>query len=100
MPLYEFRCNKCGARDEVFARSVSATVTVPRCPRGGDEPGHAMERIMSGFARHLTDGDRLAEAEAKWGAEVESVMGPGPDVGRNARIYDQLAKDLPTKEDA
>lgn len=59
-----------------------------------------MERIMSGFARQLTDMDRLAEAEGKWGAEVESVMGPGPDVGRNVRVYDQLSKDLPSKEDA
>jgi putative FmdB family regulatory protein len=99
MPLYEFRCSKCGARDEVFARSFSSTVTAPRCPRSG-EAGHVMERIMSGFVRHLTEGDKLAEAEARWGAEVESVMGPGPDVGRNARVYDQLAKDLPTKEDA
>jgi hypothetical protein len=59
-----------------------------------------MERIMSGFARHLTETDKLAEAEATWGKEVDAVMGPGPDVGRNARYYDQLAKDLPTKEDA
>jgi len=100
MPLYEFRCSRCGAKDEVFARSISATVSAPQCPRAGSEQGHTMQRIMSGFARHMTDMDRLAEAEAKWGAEVESVMGPGPDVGRNARVYDQLSKGLPTKEDA
>jgi putative FmdB family regulatory protein len=99
MPLYEFQCTKCGARDEVFARSMSAEVKTPLCPKGGGKAGHAMQRVVSGFARHLTSADQLAEAEAKWGKEVNAAMGPEPDVGKYARRYESLSKNLPKKED-
>lgn len=96
MPLYEFQCAKCGAREEVFTRSIGAEVAAPRCPRAAKgERGHRMERIVSPFARHLTDADKLAEAEAKFGKEVDAAMGPEPDVGKMARRYEELAKDLP-----
>ncbi len=95
MPLYEFQCPKCGSREEIFRRTVTADIETPPCPRAGAEAGHQMRRVVSKFAQHKTVADQLAEAEAKWGKEVESVMGPGPDVGRFARRYDQLAKDLP-----
>jgi putative FmdB family regulatory protein len=100
MPLYEFQCKKCGARDEVFTRSMSAEVKAPKCskaPKG--ERGHTMQRIVSKFARHMTMADQIAEAEAKYGAEVEASMGPEPDVGRYARRYDELASNLPSTKD-
>ncbi|HMO54782.1 MAG TPA: hypothetical protein PJ994_09785 [Tepidiformaceae bacterium] len=50
---------------------------------------------MSSFVRHLTEGDKLAEAEATYGAEVEAAMGSEPDIGRLARRYDRLSSDLP-----
>lgn len=40
----------------------------------------------------------MAEAEAKFGKEVDAAMGPGPDVGRMARRYEKLSKDLPPPE--
>ena len=95
MPLYEFMCAKCGSRDEVFSRSMMAEVIPPGCKKAGKEPGHEMRRIVSKFVRHKTIGDQLEEAEAKWGKEVEAAMGPEPDIGRYARRYDALAKDLP-----
>ncbi|MCL4242133.1 MAG: hypothetical protein KJ048_12365 [Dehalococcoidia bacterium] len=97
MPLYEYLCECCGAREEVFARSVDRAATPPPCPNGkaGKTNPHRMKRIMSPFARHLTEGDKLAEAEATYGAEVEAVMGKGPDIGRLARRYDRLSHDLP-----
>jgi hypothetical protein len=58
-----------------------------------------MQRVVSLFARHLTVADQLAEAEAKWGKEVDAAMGPEPDVGRLARRYGELAKDLPAPDD-
>lgn len=99
MPLYEFQCPKCGSREEVFRRSVTATIDAPPCPAAAGEGGHEMQRVVSRFARHKTDTDRLVDAEAKWGNQVESVMGPGPDVGRFARRYDKLAKDLPPPDE-
>lgn len=95
MPFYEFACKKCGTRDEVFARSISTPVVAPKCKAAGREKGHEMQRIMSKVIRQKTLSDQLAEAEAKYGAEVESVLGAGPDVGKHARRYEALAKDLP-----
>lgn len=95
MPFYEYSCTKCGAREEVFARSYKSEISAPACKAAGREKGHQMQRVMSGFIRQRTLGDQLAEAEAKWGKEVEASMGPGPDVGKLARRYETLAKDLP-----
>lgn len=99
MPLYEYQCKRCGARDEVFARSMNSAVEAPTCPKAGDESGHEMERVVSTFARHLTVADKLVEAEAKWGKEVDTVMGPEPDVGRYARRYEELAQGLPPERE-
>jgi putative FmdB family regulatory protein len=95
MPLYEFQCGTCGARDEVFTRAIQEDVPAPPCPAAKGEPGHEMRRAVSSFARHMTMADKLAEAEAKFGKEVDAVMGDEPDVGRYARRYDSLAKGLP-----
>lgn len=98
MPLYEFLCVKCGAQEEVFARTLTADIKTPACPRAGRQKGHEMRRIVSRFAQHKTVADQLVEAEAKWGKEVDAAMGKEPDVGRYARRYDQLAKGLPPDE--
>lgn len=99
MPLYEFRCAACGARDEVFARSVNTEVVPPACPTAPGQPGHDMTRAISAFARRLTLADQLSEAEARFGKEVDAVMGKEPDVGRFARRYDQFAQNLPGSGD-
>ena len=98
MPIYEFRCPLCNAKDSVFVRSVSSDVPTPKCPNAACKKSKPMVRAMSPFARHLTEADQLAEAEAKFGKEVDAAMGPGPDVGRLARRYDRLASDLPPPE--
>ena len=95
MPFYEFSCVKCGSRDEVFARSMATPVVPPKCKTAGREKGHEMRRIISKVIRQKTLSDQIVEAEAKWGNEVNSALGPTPDVGKLARRYDRLAKDLP-----
>jgi putative FmdB family regulatory protein len=100
MPLYEFLCPKCGARDEVFTRRIQADVPVPACPQASKETGHDMKRVVSKFARHRTVADQLVEAEARWGKEVDAAMGAEPDVGKYARRYESLSKNLPKVEDA
>jgi putative FmdB family regulatory protein len=85
MPVYEFRCPTCGAVAEVFARSVNAEVAAPPCPA---DPAHTTVRAISRFASHLDMNTRLAEAEARFGAEVDAAMGPAPDIGRAARRLD------------
>jgi putative FmdB family regulatory protein len=95
MPVYEYACKKCGSRAEVFARSISATVATPKCSAAGREKGHEMQRIISKVVRQKTLSDQIADAEAKFGKEVDAAMGAAPDVGKMARRYDALAKDLP-----
>lgn len=95
MPLYEFLCTKCGNVEEVFSRTMLAEVKAPACSKAGREKGHDMRRIVSKFVRHKTLNDQIDEAEAKYGKEVDAAMGPGPDVGKYARRYESLAKDLP-----
>ncbi len=92
MPLYEFACAQCGARDEVFRKRVAEVVEPPPCPTA---PDHEMRRVMSVFAHHLGFATKLSEAEATYGKEVDAAMGPEPDVGKAARDYERLAKDLP-----
>jgi len=98
MPFYEYVCTKCGTKAEVFARSVTVEVVPPKCEKAGREKGHEMRRIISQFVRHRTIGDQLAEAEAKWGKEVESALGPEPDIAKYANRYERLAKDLPPEK--
>ncbi len=95
MPFYEYQCAKCGSRAEVFVRSVNAAATAPRCADAGRQKGHEMIRIMSPIIRHMNDADKLAEAEAKYGKEVDAALGASPDVGKLARRYEKLSKDLP-----
>ncbi|MGQ9466879.1 MAG: FmdB family zinc ribbon protein [Anaerolineae bacterium] len=46
MPIYEYRCPKCGERFEKFVRSISAQTEVV-CPRCGNT---AVEKAVSLFA--------------------------------------------------
>jgi putative FmdB family regulatory protein len=96
MPLYEYRCPRCGRIEEVFARSMNTAVKAPRCHcEGAPKRGAEMQRTVSPFARHRTLKDQMQEAEARFGKEVDAAMGPSPDVGKYAKRYDELAKDLP-----
>ena len=95
MPFYEFRCTKCDARTETFLKRIPKAVEIPDCPAADGEAGHQMVQMMSLFQRHLSSKDKIAEAEAKYGAEVDAAMGPEPDVDKYARRYSELAKDLP-----
>jgi len=102
MPFYEYQCRDCGSRAEVFARRMDAIVAPPVCPAatGRDGGAHEMQRVVSSFQRHLTEADKVAEAEAKYGKEVDAALGATPDVGKLSRRYDSVAKGLPRTEDA
>ncbi len=95
MPFYEFRCNKCDARQETFLRRIPDVVELPDCPAADGERGHEMVQMMSLFQRHLSSSTKIEEAEAKYGAEVDAAMGSEPDIDKYARRYSELAKDLP-----
>ncbi|MCY3603024.1 MAG: hypothetical protein OXH12_08075 [Chloroflexi bacterium] len=98
MPLYEFACDICGAREEVFRQRMTSDVEPPPCPEAPEDGECRMTRVMSGFAHHLSFATKVAEAEATYGAEVDAAMGPDPDIGKFARRYDEAAKDLSPSE--
>ncbi|HIE38832.1 MAG TPA: zinc ribbon domain-containing protein [Anaerolineales bacterium] len=52
MPIYEYRCQKCGERFEKFVRSFSAQQTL-ECPRcGSDEVEKAVSLFGVGSSTH------------------------------------------------
>jgi putative FmdB family regulatory protein len=102
MPFYEYQCSKCGSRTEVFARRMDVSLPPPSCPATAGDPdgAHEMQRVVSRFQRRLTEADKIAEAEAKYGKEVDAALGATPDVGKLSRRYENLAGGLPRREDA
>ncbi|MFQ5382009.1 MAG: hypothetical protein ACE5EF_10355 [Dehalococcoidia bacterium] len=93
MPVYEFRCPACQSRREILYRTVPDEVEVPHCE--SPDCGALMARTFSPFARHLTMKDKLVEAEARFGKEVDDVMGPESDFASHVDRYDSLSKGLP-----
>jgi len=49
MPIYEYRCRKCGAKFEKFVRSLSAQNTV-QCPRCGSEEVEKAISLLGGIS--------------------------------------------------
>lgn len=59
MPIYQYDCDDCGERVEVFHRSASNT-TGASCP---ECDGTSLTRVMSLFARRRTGSQRLEEVD-------------------------------------
>lgn len=55
MPIYEYRCRKCGKRFSVLTLRVSETAE-PRCDKCGSQ---AADRLMSRFAMPKSDEARM-----------------------------------------
>ncbi|MBM2810681.1 MAG: putative regulatory protein, FmdB family [Chloroflexi bacterium] len=52
MPIYEYRCNACGRRSQVFFRSFSAAERQPSCPHCSSAD---MGKVPSRVARIRSD---------------------------------------------
>lgn len=58
MPVYEFRCENCGKRVEMLVRSFEEQdLPCPFCKN------NSLRRVMSAFAYHRSEGDRLASLD-------------------------------------
>ena len=59
MPLFEFRCSKCGKK---FAQLIGMTAdsSIPACPRCG---GTEVEKLISRFLRLRSEDDKLDALE-------------------------------------
>jgi putative FmdB family regulatory protein len=89
VPVYEFRCNACGATVSVFTRSINATVE-GKCERCGSTD---LRRLVSrvavlrpGAGVDLDNLDNLdpndPKAMAAWARQMQQEMGPeaGPEM--------------------
>lgn len=92
MPVYEYRCQRCRRVSSLLVRSFSAEVN-PECSHCG---GHDLNRLISRFAFHRSEEDRLErladpdqfggfdendpKSVARWarrmGAELGEDLGP------------------------
>lgn len=59
MPIYEYRCLDCRNKVEILVLPGSQATT-PTCPRCG---GTRMQRLMSSFAYHMSEKDRLSQLD-------------------------------------
>lgn len=59
MPIYEYRCNVCHQRVSIFTRSVHQHIE-PTCDLCGATD---LKRLVSSFAVHRTEADRLADID-------------------------------------
>ena len=57
MPIYEFRCDDCGKRTSLFVR----TVNTPYAAVCGACQSQNMKRLVTSFAIHRTEADRMAD---------------------------------------
>ena len=80
MPIYEYKCQSCGAKTSHLVRSSSQPFE-PKCQACG---GLELTRIFSTFAHHRSEGDRLAE--------FDSSKGVGDDFYRDDRNIGLWAK--------
>jgi putative FmdB family regulatory protein len=60
MPIYEYRCKKCGAGFEHLARTLSALA--PNCPKcGAAKPQKQFSVFSAGSAQHNHDAEPCAD---------------------------------------
>ncbi|HEY8766930.1 MAG TPA: zinc ribbon domain-containing protein [Dehalococcoidia bacterium] len=90
MPIYEYKCAECERLTSVFTRSVSAP-PAGKCKHCGSKK---LERVMSKFAHHKSDGDILRD----YGSEpkrLEDYKDPR-QIGRWAeRKFDEFGMEMP-----
>ena len=87
MPVYEFACNACGARVDVFTRSISADVSgsCERC--GSNDLRRVVSRVaVLGIRGGDVDLDSMdpndPKAMAAWARQMQAQMGAdaGPEM--------------------
>ena len=86
MPIYEYRCDACGAASSHFFRSISAA-TDPNCPECGSA---AMSRLVSKIAYVKPDAERLSQLD------TSRILGglDGSDVGSFERWARRTGSEL------
>jgi putative FmdB family regulatory protein len=105
LPIYEFRCGKCGARTSVFVRSVSTTVTASSCEKcGGSDLKRIFSRVavLRGDDALSFDESSLADIDendprsmAKWVRKMSRQMGEPLDTDMQSELERMEAGEMP-----
>ena len=74
MPVYEYRCDQCGYASRFYVRTYSAAP--PANCRHCD--GAELQRIMSSFAYHRSESDKLEQLDSKYYKMVDDDMNNAP----------------------
>lgn len=109
MPIYEFRCDRCGGRTSVFVRSMAAEVS-PTCDRCGSRE---LRRLISRVAVLHSEDDMFAGLDesslsdidendprsvARWVRRMSRQMGEPLDAEMEAELERMEAGELPEEE--
>jgi putative FmdB family regulatory protein len=90
MPIYEYKCTKCERLTSVFTRSVSSPAEA-ECRHCGSKK---MERVMSKFAHHRSEGDIVRDFGSE-PSRLEDYKDPR-QIGRWAeRKFDEFGMEMP-----
>ncbi len=74
MPMYEYRCRACEGATSAYLRSYnSPQPTSCRHCGSGD-----ITRVMSTFAYHKSEADKMAQLDPKYGKMVDDAMSKAP----------------------
>ncbi len=94
MPIYEYRCQKCGHQQEQFHRSLDNT-KVPDCETCDDG---LMQRVISRFATPKTESQVLDQYGTPGpGASPDAYRDPR-QIGRWAEErFDQMGVEMPAE---
>ncbi|HNY64304.1 MAG TPA: zinc ribbon domain-containing protein [Deltaproteobacteria bacterium] len=93
MPIYEYRCRKCGAVKTVYAHSYKDPDDLV-CDGCG---GRKLKRIISKVNYHQSQSDRLASYDPK-SRNLDSFMRDSRNIGLHAEHMLQKAGVKPTED--
>ncbi|MEE8386371.1 MAG: zinc ribbon domain-containing protein [Dehalococcoidia bacterium] len=90
MPIYEYKCRKCGRLTSIFVRTVGSPVDAARKTCGSQE----LEKAISGFAYHRS-ASRVLEDLGSEPSRLEDYKDPR-QIGRwTERKFKEMGVDMP-----
>ena len=74
MPVYEYRCQDCGQANSFYLKTINAAPP-ESCHQCG---GSGLQRIMSAFAYHRSETDKLSQLDPKYYKMVDQALANSP----------------------
>ena len=74
MPMYEYRCGECEGGTSAYLRTYSSPEPTACRHCGSGE----IARVMSTFAYHKSEADKMAQLDPKYGKMVDDAMSKAP----------------------